>query len=203
VEVNKEEKRFVDEVSEEKKDDLVISFKSGMLSIVGQDLTSLDKNVALKYRFATSVDFSYNCLRYFCVITLIFFSEISNISAFTKLKRLVLDNNALASLERYTFFLCRLLLFYLNFLNFFSITSPIPSVELCSLNNNSLSDLQGVVRKLSQVFPNLKHLSLLKNPCCPSEMFGGNHDDYVNYRYYYYFIFSILPLKLVTLLFLN
>ena len=79
------------------------------------------------------------------------------------MKRLVLDNNALQSLS--------------------SIKTPLEHVELLSLNNNSFEDLQDLVQQIKVNFPNVKHLSLLKNPCCPSDMLGGDHDDYVNYRY--------------------
>ena len=49
-----------------------------------------------------------------------------------------------------------------------------------------LSDLDGIVSQVAENCPNLRYLSLLKNPCCPNfleEQAGKDLHDYQLYRF--------------------
>ena len=58
-------------------------------------------------------------------------------------------------------------------------------LENLSLNNNSIPDLEQIITACRK-FPHLTFLSLLKNPCCPTELSlsDNDKDDYKRYRYY-------------------
>jgi hypothetical protein len=56
------------------------------------------------------------------------------------------------------------------------------NLEILSLNNNRISDLKGTCDEISAHFPKLRHLSLLKNGCCPNFFNGNDEDDYMRYR---------------------
>lgn len=58
------------------------------------------------------------------------------------------------------------------------------SLATLALNNNNLDDLKGLADVLSACYPNLTHLSLLKNPACPNFFNGKDEDDYAKYRCY-------------------
>lgn len=45
-------------------------------------------------------------------------------------------------------------------------------------------DLRQFIDSLSDRFPQLTHLSMIKNPACPNEMTGRDSDDYKRYRLY-------------------
>jgi hypothetical protein len=91
--------------------------------------------------------------------------KISNLDKFTKVKTLVLDNNDLETITDFPKF---------------------TNLETLWLNNNSIRDIDPLLKALSKL-PNLKHLSLLKNPCCPNEFTGNDGNDYKMYRLYVLF----------------
>lgn len=90
------------------------------------------------------------------------FRKIQNLDKFQNLKSLVLDNNEITDLSGFP---------------------SLENLETLWLNGNNLDDIENVVRNL-QKLPALKHLSLLKNPCCPNEFTGNDVNDYKLYRLY-------------------
>jgi len=57
-------------------------------------------------------------------------------------------------------------------------------VKTLSVNNNHISDLKLFLDSVQAAFPNLRFLSMLKNPACPNYFTGRDSDDYQRYRYY-------------------
>jgi len=58
------------------------------------------------------------------------------------------------------------------------------NVKTLSVNNNHISDLKLFLDSVQGAFPNLRFLSMLKNPACPNYFTGRDSDDYQRYRYY-------------------
>ncbi|XP_073942860.1 leucine-rich melanocyte differentiation-associated protein-like isoform X1 [Choristoneura fumiferana] len=84
---------------------------------------------------------------------------------FPRLDELILDNNKLND----------------------GVTFPLlPHLKTLSINNNQISDLEGLVNKISECFPSLSYLSLLSNKACPNQLSDLDKDesDYQRYRYY-------------------
>jgi hypothetical protein len=83
----------------------------------------------------------------------------------------------------------------LNFdYNHFSSLSSFPIIEpldTLSLNCNRLEGIERFINELSVRFPNLRHLSLLNNPCCPTL---NPHATEVDISYYRNAIIYALPL---------
>lgn len=50
--------------------------------------------------------------------------------------------------------------------------------QILSLNKNRIRGVNDFLMQAVDKFPALKHLSLLGNPCCPSEIFGESREDY-------------------------
>ncbi|EGG14598.1 hypothetical protein DFA_10856 [Cavenderia fasciculata] len=93
--------------------------------------------------------------------------KVENIGNLTKLSTLVLDNNQLGSKNDFP---------------------SLPSLNILSVNNNNIDDLKVFIDSIKDKFPNLTHLSLLKNPACPSYYVSGtDYSDYQKYRYYVLF----------------
>ncbi|XP_065225834.1 leucine-rich melanocyte differentiation-associated protein-like [Planococcus citri] len=94
------------------------------------------------------------------------FNNIMNLSSlerFPALTHLILDNNQLSDSIMF---------------------QPIQTLETLSLNNNKITDLDGLVQKLRKNFPILRHLSLLGNKACPNQISDSqkDEDDYKRYR---------------------
>lgn len=91
---------------------------------------------------------------------------LSHLDGFVRLESLVLDNN---SLEDGGFTL-----------------PPLLNLTTLCMNNNNLADIESVLNEVSTKAPNVRYLSLLKNPCCPTPIFDAekDDDDYQRYRYY-------------------
>ena len=51
-----------------------------------------------------------------------------------------------------------------------------------SLNKNKLLSVDNIVRNAAEKFPKLAFLSLLGNPCCPSDLVGGTAQEYSAYN---------------------
>eukprot|EP01107_Rhizomastix_libera_P002395 TRINITY_DN1411_c0_g2_i1.p1 TRINITY_DN1411_c0_g2~~TRINITY_DN1411_c0_g2_i1.p1 ORF type:complete len:223 (-),score=46.98 TRINITY_DN1411_c0_g2_i1:121-789(-) len=108
--------------------------------------------------------------------------DLRGLDAYQKVKHVILDNNNISSIP--------------------DDLKTIESVELLSLNNNNISDLEKFMDGVSGKFPNLRHLSMLKNPACPNEMLGtGDKEEYARYRFYVIYRcpkLNILDLQSVT-----
>jgi len=90
--------------------------------------------------------------------------KVSNLDKFKLLASLVLDNNQLDSQQNFP---------------------VIPSLHTLCVNNNNISDLKSFMDSVTQSFPNITYLSMLKNAACPNYYFTGqDFDDYRRYRYY-------------------
>jgi hypothetical protein len=61
-------------------------------------------------------------------------------------------------------------------------------MQVLSLNKNQIVALGSFLVQAVDKFPALKHLSLMGNPCCPSEVFGASRQDYER---------CVAPLRLV------
>jgi len=90
--------------------------------------------------------------------------RLDNLGRFVNLVGLVLDNN--------------------NFSNENNNIPKIDSLKTLSVNNNQISDLKQFLETVKSKFPNIKYLSMIKNPACPNEFTGRDSDDYQRYRYY-------------------
>lgn len=78
--------------------------------------------------------------------------------------------------------------------------SPCPalsSLHTLWLNNNNIDDLPKLLDDISAKFPNIKYLSLMRNPCCPGLMNVVSPDEEGN-RLYRLYVFYRLP-NLLTL----
>lgn len=60
----------------------------------------------------------------------------------------------------------------------------LPNLRTLWLNNNKIENISIILDTLVQSTPNLKELSLLKNPCCPNYLTGGKPSEYADYRQY-------------------
>ncbi|KAK2961272.1 putative Leucine-rich melanocyte differentiation-associated protein [Blattamonas nauphoetae] len=89
--------------------------------------------------------------------------NLDNINMFANLKSLILDNNELTE--------------NVEFPDFYQLDT------LC-INNNKIADLRIVLDRIKRAAPNLRYLSLLKNPACPNRLIGMEDDDYSRYRLY-------------------
>jgi leucine-rich melanocyte differentiation-associated protein len=137
--------------SETEVDDRV-SFFQGQLSVVYMEYTDFPPYLVTRYaEEVTSLTLSGNRLE-----------DMSNLSSFTRMETLLLDNNALTD----------------------TVQFPIlPSVQTLWLNHNNFRNLALLLSKLQVSFPSLTYLSLLHNPACPSELEPErDENDYANYR---------------------
>eukprot|EP00039_Didymoeca_costata_P011880 m.168472 g.168472 ORF g.168472 m.168472 type:complete len:1024 (+) comp15319_c2_seq1:135-3206(+) len=87
--------------------------------------------------------------------------SVEHLADFKNLESIVLDQNEIDSLDSFP---------------------VLPSLETLSLNKNNITSLKAVIRAAKKKFPNLKFISLLGNPCCPSELSGGTEAQYAEYR---------------------
>lgn len=151
------EPQIEEEIEEEKPQ---WNFSRGVLSGACQDLTTIPSDLGSTYGSrATQLDLSFNNL-----------TEVRHLEGFTKLKTLILDNNALSDSS--------------------AIEVP-PTVRILSLNNNNISDVAAFLDGLGAPLKStLAQLSLLKNPGCPSPYFGSDTDDYARFRLY---VVHVLP----------
>ena len=85
--------------------------------------------------------------------------KIGALEKFTALKTLILDHNSLTSTDSFPAF---------------------AKLEVLSLAYNNLKDVNQTMVAFSQLYPNLKHLNLIKNPINP--MFQGQSAKYDEFR---------------------
>lgn len=89
--------------------------------------------------------------------------KIENLEKFKNLQSLVLDDNEVVSEQK---------------------LPSMPSLHTLCVNSNNITDLKAFLDCLTKSCPNLKYLSMLKNPACPNYFVGKDFDDYQRYRYY-------------------
>eukprot|EP01137_Pigoraptor_chileana_P036709 Opistho-2@32743 len=124
------------------------------LSCAGQDLEEVPAVLGNKYgKTVERLDLSYNSIR----------SGMQNLSKFTALKDLILDNNCIGDTVEFP---------------------SLPSLQTLSLNKNELRDLEFLLDSISKKFPKLTYLSLHGNAACPNELVEKDEDDYKRYRFY-------------------
>eukprot|EP01117_Protostelium_nocturnum_P012674 TRINITY_DN466_c0_g1_i1.p1 TRINITY_DN466_c0_g1~~TRINITY_DN466_c0_g1_i1.p1 ORF type:complete len:247 (-),score=96.39 TRINITY_DN466_c0_g1_i1:42-782(-) len=141
------------EKKEEKEEGYQVIFKEGLLSAIDQKMDSFPASYGDKYGVHTKqVDLSYNSL-----------TKIENLSKFTKLTSLVLDNNQLESKQDFP---------------------KNPNLQTLWVNNNNITDLKEFIDCIQKAFPNINYLSMMKNPACPNYFTGKDAEDYQRYRYY-------------------
>jgi len=90
--------------------------------------------------------------------------KLENLQQFPNLNYLVVDNNQLASDQ--------------------SQLSKFPNLQTLWVNSNHIDDLKIFLDCLTNSFPNLTYLSMMKNPACPNFFNGKDPEDYKRYRYY-------------------
>ncbi len=132
-----------------------VVIKGAELSALGADLGSLEKLPAKAKGAAggfTKVNLSFNSLTG---------DSLGELAQFTSLETLILDNNDIQSLAQFP---------------------PLPHLTTLWLNKNCLDDIQAVLTVLSRTCPRLTYLSLLGNPCAPSELTGASEAEYSRYR---------------------
>jgi len=88
-------------------------------------------------------------------------TTISNITKFSKLVILVLDNNNIGDENEFGF---------------------IPTLETFWANNNKITRLEKIISQILKYFPCVSYVSMLKNPCCPNYWVGKSSSDYKKYR---------------------
>ncbi|GFO38127.1 leucine-rich repeat-containing protein c10orf11-like protein [Plakobranchus ocellatus] len=100
--------------------------------------------------------------------------SVAGLEHFKFLKELILDNNELSD----------------------DVTFPyLKELHTLTLNKNSLTNLNSLIEKLAQKFPNLTYLSLLGNQACPNQLSSSEKDDEDYQRYRYYVLFKLPKLK--------
>merc|ERR1711916_354355 len=87
--------------------------------------------------------------------------DLEGLEGFSHLTSLVVDNNELCD--------CAL--------------PDAPKLETLSLNNNNLVDIENLLDQISEKYPSLRFLSLLKNPACPHPIFNEAKTDSDYHRY--------------------
>jgi len=93
-------------------------------------------------------------------------SVLNDLNNFKRLISIVADNNTVDGIQQFP---------------------RLESVKTFSVNNNHIADLKLFLDSVQEAFPNLRFLSMLKNPACPNYFTGKDSDDYQRYRYYVLF----------------
>eukprot|EP00041_Stephanoeca_diplocostata_P011347 m.187137 g.187137 ORF g.187137 m.187137 type:complete len:294 (+) comp18497_c0_seq2:74-955(+) len=88
---------------------------------------------------------------------------LKNIELFKECEELILDNNSLGD---------------------DTVFPALPNLTILTLNKNRISDTEGFLSQVKQLYPKLNYLSLLGNEACPNELVLKDEDDYTRYRYY-------------------
>ena len=135
-----------------------VQLADGKLDCTMSDLGSLDKlpqNVTNAAGSITSVNLSFCCLDDESL------SSGAGLGQFNAVETLVLDNNELTSLK--------------NFPEF-------KHLHTLWLNKNSIESIDETLTILQRCAPRLTYLSLVMNPCAPSELTGASEAEYNRYR---------------------
>lgn len=86
---------------------------------------------------------------------------LTNISGFSELQHLVVDNNMLVSDQDFP---------------------KLENLHTLCVNGNEIDDLDIFLDSAEANFPKLAYLSMLKNPACPNFFVGKQDEDYLRYR---------------------
>jgi len=124
----------------------------GKLAIVGQDIEEIPPDLGEKYGKETLE----------LAITFCRLKKVHNLEEFSLLTSLVLDNNEIGT-DGNKFPHCE-------------------NLQTLWVNNNNIVYLDRFLDSIQGKFPNLKYLSMLKNPCCPNYFVGKGSVDYKRYR---------------------
>ncbi|CAK1545850.1 unnamed protein product [Leptosia nina] len=99
---------------------------------------------------------------------------LKGLEKFTRLEELILDNNKLADSVKFPY---------------------LPFLKTLSLNNNDITNLESLVSKLCEAFPELSYLSLLSNRACPNQLSDLDKDESDYQRYRYFVIYKLKKLR--------
>jgi len=125
--------------------------------ISGSSVSIVDKEIVLiPVELAQFADSCTDLTITFCLL-----KSVSHLENFQKLVLLNLDSNCIEDDNSFP---------------------VIPTLETLWLNSNKISRLSILLNQIEHCFPNLKYLSLLKNPCCPNYLVGKGMEDYKKYR---------------------
>ncbi|KAG1692024.1 Leucine-rich melanocyte differentiation-associated protein [Nymphon striatum] len=101
-------------------------------------------------------------------------NSLDGLERFAILEELILDNNEIND----------------------QVTFPINhQLTTLSLNKNKLKNLDLLLDKLTECYPNLTYISLLGNEACPNLLSGPENDEDDYQRYRYFLIFRMPKLK--------
>jgi hypothetical protein len=103
------------------------------------------------------------------------FRDLSRLSAFSSLKKLVVDNNDLEE-------------------KVLDSLPKMPTLDTLWLNNNSFIDLAVVLEVLSSKCPNLRVFSMMRNPACPDPFFSQSEVSELLYQRYRLAVIKAFPL---------
>ena len=67
---------------------------------------------------------------------------------------------------------------------------PLNRLHTLWINQNEITNLSVFIQTLAKHCPQVRYLSMMKNPAAPSFFNGGSYQQYVDYRYY---VISQLP----------
>lgn len=155
-------------MADDEQQPIEVTLEGTVVKALAQNLTTFQEHIPdsikVNARTVTEVNLSFNELDEKFLPQLLMFPNVTTI---------VLDNNDLTTLQGFP---------------------TLPSLHTLWLNNNQISDIQSVVTTLPSRCPQLKFLSLLRNPCCPNELLGMGQAEYRRYRLYVRFCISTLQI---------
>eukprot|EP00041_Stephanoeca_diplocostata_P023746 m.589449 g.589449 ORF g.589449 m.589449 type:complete len:1124 (-) comp22371_c0_seq6:281-3652(-) len=88
-------------------------------------------------------------------------SNFESLVKFSTLESLVCDQNQLLNIESFP---------------------VLEHLDTLSVNKNNIASLTDFLGHAQNKFPKLSYLSMIGNPCCPSELTGGTESEYATYR---------------------
>lgn len=69
-----------------------------------------------------------------------------------------------------------------NFFTSLGSFPALPTLDTLCVNSNQISDLTVTLENIETKYPNIKHLSLMRNPCCPFLDERVTDQERINYR---------------------
>ena len=102
--------------------------------------------------------------------------SLDNLGRFSTIETLIVDKNALQDIKS-----CPIL----------------PTLETLWCNNNNITDLSTFMDDVNQRFPNLKYLSMMRNPACPALMNIINPDVEANKLFRLYVLYRMPQLQII------
>ena len=145
-----------------------VTLEGTVVKALAQNLTSLQEHlpdsIKVNARTVTEINLSFNELDESFLPQLLLFPNVTTV---------VLDNNALTSLQGFP---------------------TLSNLQTLWINNNQIGEIQSVVTILPSRCPQLRFLSLLRNGCCPNELLGAGPAEYRRYRLYVRFCIPTLQI---------